>query len=495
REYERLTTTVANAFVQPITARYVDDLQRRLHQAGYRGRLFLMLSSGGISTGETAKEFPVRLAESGPAAGVLAAAYFSRWAGLDAVISFDMGGTTAKIGVVHRDQPHMANMMEVARVQRFKRGSGIPIKIPVIEMIEIGAGGGSIAHIDRLGLLKVGPRSAGADPGPACYGFGGTEPTVTDANLVLGYLDPGYFLGGTMRLDTDAARDAVATRVAKPLDLDLVRAARGIYEVVNENMLSAMKVHIAERGEDPRQFYLFAFGGAAPAHAYELARTLKMRGVIVPPGAGATSAMGMVTTAASFEFARSFYTRLDRLTWEELDGIFGAMEAEGIRVLRDAAVDPAARRVVRQMDLRHRGQGHELNVEIPEEVWTRRSLDDIARHFHARYAEKYGHAYTDLAVELITCRMVVAGPAPHVPLQIQETGGSLADALKGRRPVYFVEDGGYVETPVYDRYRLAAGTAFGGPAIVEERECTIVVGPSSRARVDAHGFLFMDLNT
>ncbi|MBM3450363.1 MAG: hydantoinase/oxoprolinase family protein, partial [Armatimonadetes bacterium] len=340
REYERMCTTAANAYVQPITRHYIDNLEKRLGEASYARRLFLMLSSGGITTGETAKAFPIRMVESGPAAGVLAAAHFSRSMGLDSVISLDMGGTTAKIGLVKDNLPTKANMMEVGRVKRFKKGSGVPVKVPVIELIEIGAGGGSIAHVDALGLLKVGPESAGAEPGPASYGCGGSEPTVTDANVVLGYLDPGYFLGGAMKLDLAAARSAIETRLAKPLKLSMTDAARGIFEVVNQNMLSAMKVHIAERGEDPRKFYLFAFGGAGPAHAYELARALRMKGVVVPPGAGATSAMGLVTTAASFDFARSYVTRLDRVSWSEIRAIFETMLQEGRMMLREAGVDP-----------------------------------------------------------------------------------------------------------------------------------------------------------
>lgn len=496
REYERMCTTAANAYVQPITRQYIEDLETRLADTGYRRRMFLMLSSGGITTGETAREFPIRLVESGPAAGVLAAVYYSRFMGLDSVISLDMGGTTAKIGLVQKNRPTKANMLEVGRVKRAKKGSGIPIRVPVIELIEIGAGGGSIARIDALGLLKVGPESAGAEPGPASYGRGGKEPTVTDANIVLGYLDPKYFLGGAMSLDEDAARATITARLAKPLGLSLADAARGVFEVVNQNMLSAMKVHIAERGEDPRKFYLFAFGGAGPAHAYELARALRMRGVVVPPGAGATSAMGLITTAVSFDFARSFVARLDRVVWSELRAVFDAMEAEGHAMLREASVDPhdPAVRFVRSMDLRHKGQGYELTVEIPEDLYQRGSVDELTAHFYNRYTEKYGHAHRSLPVELITCRASVVGPTPHVPIAMDVRGAApAASALKGRRPVYFPEAGAYVETPIYDRYRLAAGTVVDGPLVVEERECTVVAGPSCQLRVDAHGNLFLNL--
>jgi len=496
REYERMSTTVANAYVQPITRSYIQDLERRLAEAGYRRRTFFMLSSGGITTGETARAFPIRLVESGPAAGALAVAYFCRLMKLGSAISFDMGGTTAKIGVVKNYQPTKTHMMEVGRVKRFKKGSGLPIKVPVIELIEIGAGGGSIASVDSLGLLKVGPQSAGAEPGPACYGRGGLEPTVTDANVILGYLDPGYFLGGLMPLDAAAARRAVEARLSTRLGLSVIDAARGIFEIVNQNMLSAMKVHIAERGEDPRKFYLVAFGGAGPAHAYELARALHMKGVVVPPNAGATSAMGLVTTASSFDFARSFVTRLDRVAWSELRSVFEAMVAEGRARLTDAGVDPDGPgvRVVRSMDLRHKGQGYEVTVEIPDEVYRRGSAEELTHIFYDRYQDKYGHAHTTLAVELITCRVSVTGPAPTVPPQgVADVPRDPAAARKGVRPVYFLEAGGFVDVAVFDRYQLAPGTELAGPGVIEERECTIIAGPHSHIRVDAHGNLFLDL--
>jgi N-methylhydantoinase A len=497
REFDRTSTTVANAYVQPLARSYIVDLERRLAEdLGYARRTFYMLSSGGITTGDTASAFPIRLVESGPAAGVLAAAYFCQSMSLDSVVSFDMGGTTAKIGLLRRGEPAKTNAMEVGRVKRFKKGSGLPVKVPVIEMIEIGAGGGSVAHVDALGLLKVGPQSAGAEPGPACYGRGGTEPTVTDANVVLGYLDPAYFLGGAMPLDAAAARQAVETRLGAPLGLSIIGAARGVFEVVNQNMVSAMKVHIAERGEDPRKFYLVAFGGAGPAHAYELARTLRMKGVAVPPNAGNTSAMGLVTTPASFDFARSYVTRLNRIHWEELVAVFEAMVAEGRTRLVEAGVDPDGPgvSVLRQMDLRHAGQGYELTVDIPEDLYHRGSAEEMSGLFYDRYEAKYGHAHRNLSVELITCRVSVGGPAPRIPTQAAAgpADGANSGSRKGSRPVYFIERGDFVDTPVYDRYRLGPGTRLAGPAVIEERECTVVAGPSCTLRVDAHGNLFLD---
>ena len=496
REFERMSTTVANSYVQPLTRHYIDVIEHQLKDMGYGQRLFLMISSGGIATSETAKEFPIRMVESGPAAGVLAATYYGRSMGLDSLVTFDMGGTTAKIGLVKNHQATKASVIEVGRVKRFKKGSGIPIRVPVVELIEIGAGGGSIAHVDLLGLLKVGPESAGADPGPACYGRGGRKPTVTDADVILGYLDPDYFLGGTMKLDVEAARKAVEDELSKPLGMPTHDAARGIFEVVNQSMLAAMKVHIAERGEDPRKFYLFSFGGAGPAHAYELARTLRMKGIVVPPGAGGTSAMGLVTTAVSFDFARSFVARLDAVRWDEVRIVFEDMAAEGLAILADARIasDSDGVTVVHSMDLRHKGQGHEVSVVIPKEVYDLGSTEALTELFYDRHREEYGHAHTHLAVEMVTCRTVVAAPPPVVPLHRAESSASDPEAArKGLRPVFFPENGAYRDTPVYDRYRLAPESSFAGPAIIEERECTVVAGPSSRVSVDAFGSLFIDL--
>ncbi len=496
REYERMSTTTANAYVQPITRKYLETIETRLRQMHYRRRLYLMLSSGGIAGGQTAKEFPIRMLESGPTAGVLAGIYYGRQMGIGSLVTFDMGGTTAKIALVKNYEAAKSNVFEVGRVARFKKGSGLPVKVPMVELIEIGAGGGSIAHVDQLGLLKVGPQSSGAVPGPACYGLGGDQPTVTDANLVLGYYDPGFFLGGAMKLDLAAAKQALRRKLGEPLGLSVEDSARGIFEVVSQNMLAAMKVHIAERGEDPRKFYLFAFGGAGPAHAYELARSLQMRGVIVPSGAGATSAVGLVTAAVSFDYARSLVARLDRVEWSEVKAVFATMEAEGLNVLEEAGVpkDSPGVTVTHKMDLRHKGQGHEVTVTVPADAIAEGSPARIAALFYAAHREKYGHAHDNLPVELVTCRTSVGAAAPDIPLQeLPLLSGKADEARKGTRPAYFIEVGGFVDTPVYDRYKLRPGMEIRGPAIVEERECTVVAGPSATMRIDPFGNLFMDL--
>jgi N-methylhydantoinase A/oxoprolinase/acetone carboxylase beta subunit len=496
REYERMSTTAANAYVQPITRRYLDRISEQLAAIGCARPLYVMISSGGIAVAATAKEFPIRMLESGPAAGVLSAIWHGAQIGVDSMVTFDMGGTTAKIGLVKNLEAGRAMLFEAARVARFKKGSGLPVKVPMIELIEIGAGGGSIAAMDGLGLLKVGPRSAGADPGPACYGRGGSEPTVTDANVLLGYYDPASFLGGTMPLDKDAATAAIASHLCGPLAMDVAACARGIFDVVTQNMLAATRVHIAERGEDPRKFYLFAFGGAGPAHAYEIARALRMRGVIVPAGAGAASAAGLVTAPIAFDYARSFVTRLDRAVQAEIVAVFNEMAAEGLGVLAEAGTAPDTPEVaiMHSMDLRHRGQGFEINVRIPAELLAAASMDGIATAFYAAHEEKYGHAHRHLPVELITCRTTVSAAPPALTLRQLPGGGTPEAARKGSRAAFFAEAGGLVDTPVYDRALLAPGSEFPGPAIVEERECTIVAGPSARLRIDAFGMLFLDLH-
>ncbi len=486
REYERMSTTVVNAYVQPLTERYLSQLEQQLRAIGFERRLYLMLSSGGTGTVETASRFPVRLLESGPAAGVLAAIFYGEVVGEQSLVSFDMGGTTAKMCLIKGGRPTMTSTFEVARVHRFKRGSGLPVRIPAIELIEIGAGGGSIARINELGLLKVGPDSAGADPGPACYGFGGTSPTVTDANLLLGYLNPDYFLGGRMQLDVAAAEQAIATHIAGPLGVDPIVAANGVHQVVNESMISATRIHVAERGADPRRLMLMAFGGAGPIHAHQIARALKMRGYIVPASAGVTSALGFLTAPASFDFARSFVAKLTSELLPDLDTIYSELEAEGHAMLSEAGVADEEMVFLRQADLRHTGQGHEISLPLLYPCLAEVDLDTTLRpYFYDFYAGIYGHAHRHLALELITCRLTATGPRPRVQLRETPIEACLADnAKKGQRLAYFAELGGFVHAPVYDRELLTAGMSFTGPAIVEEKDSTAVIGPGAEVAVD-----------
>jgi N-methylhydantoinase A len=486
REYERGSTTTANVYVMPLMARYLETLETRLGDLGIPGQLYIMQSSGGIALPGDARRVPVRLIESGPAAGALAAAEAARERGEPRLLSFDMGGTTAKACVIDDGAPLVAREFEVARADRFKKGSGLPIRVPVIELIEIGAGGGSLARVDRMGLLKVGPDSAGADPGPACYGLGGRLPTVTDADLLLGYLDSEFFLGGRMRLDGAAARRAVEEHVAGPLGLDVVEAAWGIHRVVNENMAAAARIHGIERGKDLRQYPLFAFGGAGPVHCWQVARILKVPRLLLPFGAGAMSAYGLLAAPLAFDFVRTRRQWLDGADWASVNALFGEMEAEGRARLTRAGVAPGDVRVTRVAEMRYLGQGHEVEAPIPGGVLSPASLGAITASFQAAYRALYHRLPQGVSIEALNWRVTVAGPRPPVRLSAAARRGGSAgrDAVKARRPAYFADAGGFVPTPVYDRYGVGPGARFEGPAIVEERESTAVIGPGARCHVD-----------
>jgi N-methylhydantoinase A len=496
REYERTSTTVANVYVMPLVAGYLAELERALQEQGVGGRLYVMLSSGAVATPETAARVPIRLVESGPAAGAIAAARAARAAGEERLLSFDMGGTTAKACVIDRGEPLIARDFEVARADRFAKGSGLPIRVPVVELIEIGAGGGSIARVDRLGLLKVGPDSAGAAPGPACYGLGGVEPTVTDADLVLGYLDPGFFLGGTMPLDVQAARRAIQERVARPLGLDLTAAAWGIHRVVNENMAAAARIHGIERGKDLRAYPLYAFGGAGPVHAWHVGRVLRVPRVLLPLGAGALSALGLLAAPLAFDFVRTAHQPLDGADWAAVGRLFAEMEEEGRRILARAGVPPAEVAVRRSVELHYVGQGHEVEAPVPAGPLGPDSARAITAGFEAAYRALYSRTPLGVPIEALNWRVVVSGPTPALglsrPASPEPSPAAPLDAgpaLKGRRPAYFPEVAGYVDTAVYDREGLRPGMAFEGPAIVEERESTAVLGPGAQVRVDGRGTL------
>jgi N-methylhydantoinase A len=469
-----------------MVARYVADLESRVAERGIAGQLYIMQSSGGIALPATARRLPIRLVESGPAAGALAAAQAARQRGETRMLSFDMGGTTAKACVIDGGAPLVAREFEVARADRFKKGSGLPVRVPVIELIEIGAGGGSIARVDRLGLLKVGPDSAGADPGPACYGLGGSLPTVTDADLVLGYLDADFFLGGRMLLDRAAARRVIEEHVARPLGLDAVQAARGIHRVVNENMAAAARIHGIERGKDLRAYPLFAFGGAGPVHCWQVARILKVPRILLPFGAGAISAYGLLAAPLAFDFVRTARQRLDAADWPAINALFDDMEAEGRALLAGAALPDYDVGAPRLAEMRYVGQGHEVEAPIPVVALDAGGLDAITAGFEAAYRALYHRLPQDMPIEALNWRVTVSGPPPAMPPPASQARARTRPgvAVKGRRPAYFEEAADFVETPVYDRYALAPGDAFDGPAIVEERESTAVIGPGARWRVD-----------
>jgi len=493
REYQRWTTACLNAYVQPLVDAYVDRLERGLEAAGFRGRFLIMSSSGSTLTPEMARRYPVRLLESGPAAGALMSARHSASLHAPQVLSFDMGGTTAKGCVVRDHVPLKRYEFEVARVHEFKRGSGLPIKIPVIDMIEIGSGGGSLADLDPRGVVRVGPRSAGADPGPACYGRGGREPTLTDANLVLGYLDSASFLGGKMRLDVEAAQRALADRLGSALGVDAERAAWGVHEVINEDVAKAFRVHASERGVDYRRCSMIVFGGSGPIHGARIARKLRIPRVICPSGAGVMSAFGLLASPVGFELVQSLRISLSTMTATRFAEIVGDLETRVREQLVSAGGDAAASRVLVRLDMRYAGQGYEVEVAVPEDD-PAAALAGLGARFAAAYAAIFGMSFTDREVEIVAWKVEVQGAVPggdkSYRLRTPEGAGA---ALRGHRPAYFPDLRGKVACPVYDRYKIPSGAVIEGPALVEEAESTCVIGPGDRAHLDAAGHLVIDI--
>jgi N-methylhydantoinase A len=483
REYERTSTTVVNVYVQALVENYLAELVRRLDEVHIGGELFLMLSSGGISTVETASRFPLRLLESGPAGGALASAYYGQLASVGDLLAFDMGGTTAKLCIIENGQPMTSTEFEVDRKYRFKKGSGLPVKVPVVDLIEIGAGGGSIARVDSLGLLKVGPESAGADPGPACYGRGGAEPTVTDADLLLGYLDPDFFLGGRMPLDRGASEQAIRAKIAEPLGMTVTRAAWGVHQLVNEGMAGAARVHAIERGKDPRALPLFAFGGAGPSHGFGVARILHSPRLIVPFGAGVTSTVGFLTAPLAFDFVRSFVSQLDTIDWDHVNALLADMAAQGDAILARSGIAAEDRRVTRQADVRYAGQGHEIRIDLPDGVLGPHSMSAITSRFEQVYRALFGRTGPDVPLEGVSWRLLSSGPKPDVKLRATSQVQT-SEALKGNRGVYFPEWKEHRPVPVYDRYVLVSGASLRGPAVIEERESTTIIGPGAGIEVD-----------
>ncbi len=455
----------------------------------------MMLSSGGIATSAAAIEFPIRLLESGPAAGAFAASYYGQLTGHQHVLSLDMGGTTAKACLIENGVPGVAHMLEADRVHRFKPGSGLPIMAPTIDLIEIGAGGGSIAHLNDLGLLNVGPQSAESNPGPACYGLGGDQPTVTDANVTLGYLDPSYFLGGRMTLQPDRAKESIERYVADRLQLDLLDSAWGIHSIVNENMAQAARTHLIERNRDPRDSAIVAFGGAGPAHAVEVARILGITEVIVPFGAGVASAIGALTAPMSLPFARSYMTPLHSCDWDTVRRLYDEMRDEARRAFAGIAGAESVRYRL-AADMRFTGQYHELRTELPVDAIEKRDVGGIEAAFRAGYTEVYGRAPSSLTPEVLNWHLIAELPRSSFRLaQVDQQERDHTIAQKGTRPVYFAQSArGFHETPVFDRYKLEPGASFDGPAIIEEQEATIVVPPGCSVRIDGYRNVIITLN-
>jgi N-methylhydantoinase A len=488
REYPRASTTVANAYVRPIAESYLQNLAAQLAALGIGGDFYLMLSNGGLTHLDEARRAPVQLLESGPAAGALAGAWFGRAAGADRILAFDMGGTTAKLALVDDGQPRLAFGFEAARERRFLRGSGLPIQIATIELIEIGAGGGSIARKSTLGTLNVGPQSAGAQPGPACYGNGGRDPTVTDADLVLGYLDAEFFLGGAMRINLAAAHHAIA-RLAADLGVDPMVAAFGIHDVVAENMAGAARVAIAEHGRIPSEYALLATGGAAPVHAWQVARKLGIGRLFSPPGAGVGSAIGMLMAPARCDLVSSLIASLQAADFAAIEERFLQLQSQAMATLHGTGADFSRLEKRRLADMRYVGQGSEITVTLPERL----DAPSVRAAFEATYQTLYARTPPGAAIQFVALRFSLIAPMPGTNTPLTMGTPAAASPRNGTRDAWFAETGGFIPTAVFDRYAIAPGSVIDGPAVVEENESTLVIGPGGRATLLPGGILSVEV--
>ena len=501
-EYERTATTVCNAYVQPLFQKYISALMSGLKQLGIHQDLYLMQSDGGTVHFNTAIEYPIRLVQSGPAGGVQATSLIGQMADLTQILCFDMGGTTAKACLIDDGKSAVTTDFEVARLQRFKKGSGIPLKVPSIDMIEIGSGGGSISRINSLGLIQVGPDSSSAVPGPACYGQGGQDATVTDADLVLGYLDANSFLGGSMVLDLGAAKQCIHTQIAQPLSISVTEAAFGIHETVNETMAQAASIHALEKGLKASSYAMIPIGGAGPVHACHVALKLGIERLVIPLGAGVASAFGFLASPMSFQFVQASVSPVATLESQAVDQLIEGLKNKGLAMLAQSGL--VAERCTTHVSaaMRYVGQGYE--VEVP--VSLSRLVDDFRRHlteeFSRCYQNLYGRAESDTPAEVVSWRVVVQGPTPDLLDQLKaqlgqaQTAMQSADsAIKQSREVFCIFTRDFVSTPVYDRYALLAGMCFEGPAIVEERESTVVVPKFANVQIDQHRNMLIRLAT
>jgi len=489
REYERTSTTTANAYVKPVVRAYLDRLTDGLEQRGFDGSFFVMQSGGGVVGKESARQHPIRMLESGPAAGVAAAKWWARRSNEQDLLCFDMGGTTAKLCTVIDGEAMVTDEYEAARLHHFKRGSGLAINVPVLDLLEIGTGGGSIGHIDKLGLLSVGPQSAGAAPGPACYGRGGDRPTVTDADVVLGFLDPANFLGGTLMLDVEAAEKAIDQHVGHRLAMTTQDAAYRIHDLANEDMAAAARLHLAERGESANKLTMVAYGGAGPVHAYGLAQKLGIRKLIVPPGAGVMSAFGMLVEELAASQVRSYRKSLDSLDLEAIQRLFRKMEEDICGVLGANEDEIAAKASI---DLRYRGQGYNVSVAFPTEVPDEAMEAYLRNEFAIAYKTRYGRIYEDVPIDIQNLRLTVQRHRTDAEFEPPAVASSGEPARPVRyRSAYFGPSIGHLDCAVYARDELVPGHIHEGPAFIEERETTVVVGPHGAFEANAQGSLII----
>jgi N-methylhydantoinase A len=490
REYERFSTTVANAYVRPLMAGYLHRLKDQLKDMGLSAPLFLMMSGGGLTTLETAARFPIRLVESGPAGGAILASEIANQCGLHDVLSFDMGGTTAKICLLVDGEPERARKFEIARAYRHMKGSGLPVRIPVIEMVEIGAGGGSIARVDKLDRITVGPDSAGSTPGPVCYARGGTEPAVTDANLSLGKIDPAYFAGGKIKLDEDAAKDALARAIGKPLGLDQFWPAAGVTEIVEENMANASRVHAIERGRDIQACTMIAFGGGAPLHACQLAEKVGVGSIIVPMGAGVGSAIGFLRAPVAYEITKSAMVSLETFDAARVNALIASMTEDA-----KAVVMPALKREKANIqviaDCRYVGQGHEIRISVPLRQLKASDGKLLKAEFERLYEQVYGLRIPNQDAEAITWSVTVSSTPPK-PKRAAAVKPKPAPKPKSKRTLYDPALGKMVAAPVYWRFDMAPGAKIKGPAIIAEDETSTIVGANFTARINSLGYIVMD---
>jgi N-methylhydantoinase A len=490
REYERLSTATVNAYVMPVMRSYLERLSDKLKAGGFRKDFYLMQSSGGIMSSEAAVRRPVYTIDSGPAGGVTAAARLGLSLGHPDVISFDMGGTTAKVCVVRGGAPVVTN--------RFWVGGRYFIGAPVMDMVEIGAGGGSIASIDAAGGVHVGPRSAGAVPGPVCYQQGGAEPTVTDADLVLGYINAEYYLGGDMTVDVEAATTAIREKIADRLGMSTAEAAYGIYRLVNANMIAATRVVTVQRGHDPRDFSLVVSGGTAAIHAVRMAKELRIPRVVVPLNAGVFSAVGLITADARYDVHRSYVARGSQADPARMQGIFTEITEEAVSRIEELGFGPEQIVVRREIEMRYLGQAHEVPVEVSEELvrgMDEQTLEELVGLFHEKHLRLFGHASRDSEVEFMTLTVAAIGPMTYVEAPSIPAGRSdPSRASKGARKVYFEEAGGYLDCATYERSGLRAGNRILGPAIIEQMDTTTVLPPGETAEVDTYGTLIVELS-
>ncbi|MBD1588430.1 hydantoinase/oxoprolinase family protein [Pseudomonas typographi] len=494
REYERTSTTTACAFVKPLAEGYLRGLQNNLRELNIGAPMFLMLSNGGLTHLEEVLKNPIQMLESGPAAGALSSAFFGKLDGYPDLLGFDMGGTTAKLCLVEQGAPMLAYAFEAGRTKRFMEGSGLPIKISTVELIEIGAGGGSIARANSLGLLNVGPDSAGSEPGPVCYGRGGDQPTVTDANLQLGYLNPDFFAGGSMQIDAPLAGHAIG-RLADQLGLSLVKAASGIHILVSEAMASAARVHIAEHGRDPRHYSLLLTGGGGPVHGYCVGRKLGVKRLICPPSPGVASAWGLLVAPVKIDRVRTLQTTVQDGDLQAVEQSFLELEQEARGVVQESAVQHQKTFVKRLAEGRYKGQGFSLIVPVPDAaLGNEQGRQALIEAFENEYRRKFSRAPSNLKIELVAIRLSVhTEDLIEEGLQFPSRSGALA-AVKQVRKAWFEETGGYVDTTVYNRDLLGSGDTFNGPALVEDAGSTLVVGPNATCSVTAHGSIIIELH-